>query len=209
MRGLFRRLAGRTGPALATPPAEPVFMADNPAYAAFKVGRWSYGYPTVLRYNDQAATLSVGNYCSLARGSTILLGGEHRTDLITTYPFAELYPGAEAVPPIGYSKGDVRIGHDVWIGHGATVLSGVSIGNGVVVAAGAVVTRDVPAYAVVAGNPARIIRQRFTPEVVAALQRVAWWEWEPDRVRAGLTALLSPDVERFVSAFDPTLDGRP
>jgi phosphonate metabolism protein (transferase hexapeptide repeat family) len=87
------------------------------------------------------------------------------------------------------------IGHDVWIGHGAIVKPEVTVGDGAVIAAGAVVTRDVPAYAIVAGVPAAPLRFRFPPEVIAGLQRLAWWNWDHDRLRAAL-----PDFRRLSAA---------
>lgn len=89
---------------------------------------------------------------------------------------------------------DTEIGHDVWIGHGALILPGVRVGSGAIIGAGAVVTRDVAAYSVVAGNPARPIRPRFATETVDRLLALAWWDWPLERIRAAVPALLAPDI---------------
>jgi hypothetical protein len=108
--------------------------------------------------------------------------GEHRTDLVSTYPLRTL------LTPDGRNhdateKGEIAIGSDVWIGTRAMILSGVTIGHGAVVAAGAVVTRDVPPYAIVAGVPARVLRYRFDADTIERLLAIAWWEWPDERVR--------------------------
>lgn len=119
----------------------------------YEVGRGTYGNPTVLHWGEPT-TLKVGCFCSIAADVKIFLGGNHRTDWITTYPFPAFWKSAAHIKGHPSSRGDVIIGHDVWIGEGAVILSGVRIGNGAVVAASAVVTRDVPPYGIVAGNPA-------------------------------------------------------
>ncbi|WP_353182016.1 chloramphenicol acetyltransferase [Bosea sp. (in: a-proteobacteria)] len=96
----------------------------------------------------------------------------------------------------------VTIGHDVWIGHGAIVLAGRSIGTGAVVAGGAVVTKDVPAYTIVAGNPARPIRQRFPNNISDRLQSLAWWNWEHARLRAALDDFRTLPVEDFIARYE-------
>ena len=97
----------------------------------------------------------------------------------------------------------VEIGHDVWIGHGVVVLSRRKIGTGAVIGAGSVVTKDVPPYAVVAGNPARLIRMRFTDEVAAGLQSIAWWDWPHERLRAGLANFRCMEAVDFVQKYRP------
>jgi hypothetical protein len=96
----------------------------------------------------------------------------------------------------------VRIGHDVWIGHGAIVLPGRQIGNGAIVGAGSVVTKDVPAYAIAVGNPARVLRMRFADDIVMRIQALAWWDWPHDRVQAALADFQRLTPEDFVSKYE-------
>lgn len=96
----------------------------------------------------------------------------------------------------------VTIGHDVWIGHGAIVLAGRSIGTGAVVAGGAVVTKDVPAYTIVAGNPARPVRRRFPEDIADRLQKLAWWDWEHERLRETLIDFRNLSVEDFLDRHE-------
>ncbi|MBN9444580.1 chloramphenicol acetyltransferase [Bosea sp. (in: a-proteobacteria)] len=96
----------------------------------------------------------------------------------------------------------VTIGHDVWIGHGAIVLAGRSIGTGAVVAGGAVVTKDIPAYTIVAGNPARPVRRRFPEDIADRLQKLAWWDWEHQRLRKALNDFRNLSVEDFLDRHE-------
>ena len=96
----------------------------------------------------------------------------------------------------------VIIGHDVWIGHAAIVLPGRCIGTGAVIGAGAVVTKEIPAYAVAVGNPARVIRQRFSDNTTAGLQQLAWWDWPHARLRAALPDLRALTAERFLKKYE-------
>jgi acetyltransferase-like isoleucine patch superfamily enzyme len=172
------------------------------------IGPGSYGEPEVHVFDgDPSTCLRIGAYCSIAAGVRIVLGGEHRTDWVTTSPLRIIHelPGAgqDGHP---HSKGDVTIGNDVWIGLSATILSGVKIGDGAVIAASAVVASDVPPYAIVAGNPARIVRSRFPLEVREALERIAWWDWPREKVLAAADLLCSPDIETFIRLHDPALN---
>jgi virginiamycin A acetyltransferase len=94
------------------------------------------------------------------------------------------------------------IGHDVWIGQGAKILSGVTIGNGAVVAAFALVTKDVPAYAIVGGNPAKVLSLRFSDQQIAALHRIAWWELPDAQIRDRVGHLNGSNVQTFIDFFD-------
>ena len=126
------------------------------------IGNATYGELAIYN-NNTNSSVSVGHYCSIAPNVSFLVGSDHRTDCISTYPFRAniLQNGWEAL-----SKGDIIVDDDVWIGYGAIILSGVHIGQGAVVAAGAVVNHDVPPYAIEGGVPARLIKYRFTPSVM-------------------------------------------
>lgn len=168
-----------------------------------KVGRHTYGQEQIsVRHWGEPASLSIGSFCSIADRVTVFLGGNHRLDWVTTYPFpalAERWEGAREISGHPSTNGDVRIGNDVWVGSNVTIMSGVTIGNGAAIAANSTVTRDVEPYAIVAGNPARLLRHRFDPETIAKLQALAWWDWDDERIEANLELLCSPDVDRFVN----------
>ncbi len=202
-KGLGRRFAARLRRLLFGSPAaaaETQFMAGNRRYFGYEIGEWSYGFPAVLQ-SGEGSTLQIGRFCSIANGVTILLGGDHRVDWITTYPFSVFLEEARARRGHPRSKGSVVIGHDVWIGLDATILSGVTIGNGAVVGACSVVTRSVPPFAIVAGNPARHVRYRFAEEQIRALEEIAWWSWPIERIKGALPMLLSDDLDGFLEKY--------
>lgn len=149
----------------------------------------------------------IGRFCSIAAGVRIN-PGNHPTWRASQHHFvyrAGSYDLGEDEPDFfdWRRRHKVTIGHDVWIGHGAVVLPGVSIGTGAVVGAGAVVSKPVDPYTVVAGVPARRLRDRFTPEIAAALLELAWWDWDHARLRAALPDFRALSVEAFVARYGP------
>lgn len=166
-------------------------------YPRYEIGLGSYGTPTVHDLNE-GTTLRIGSYCSIASGVQIFLGGQHRTDWVSCYPFPVYLPEAKSIPGYGGSRGDVDIGSDVWLCTGCTILSGVTVGHGAVIACGAVVSRDVPPYAIVAGNPAKVVRWRFDEITRVALLESAWWEWPEAEIRNIVGRLCSDDLAGFI-----------
>ncbi len=180
-------------------PRKPQSLQEK--YPQYEIGRKSYGDFQVLNWGE-GATLRIGAFCSIASGVQIFLGGDHRTDWVTTYPFNILWEAGKGIKGHPKTKGDVIIGNDVWIGVEAVILSGVRIGDGAVIGARAVVTKDVPPYAIVAGNPSVVVRKRFGEEIIQRLLSVKWWEWEEMRIEKALPMLLSTDVSGFLDAAE-------
>lgn len=143
--------------------------------------------------------LVIGKFCALARGVKFIMNGaNHKLSGISTYPFWIFGHGWESATPAREElpyKGDTVIGNDVWIGYEALIMPGVKVGNGAIISARAVVTADVPAYSIVGGNPAQPIRARFSPEVVAKLESLAWWDWPIELISQHLRHIVSADVE--------------
>jgi acetyltransferase-like isoleucine patch superfamily enzyme len=166
-------------------------------YPQYEYGVGSYGLPLVRDW-DEGSTLKIGAYCSIADEVKILLGGHHRTDWLTTYPFPALIEEAKNIEGYNGTHGDVVIGSDVWLCFGCTILSGVKIGEGAVVAANSVVTKDVPPYAIVAGNPAIFIRWRFPEEVRDILMQVRWWDWPVNEVREVASLLCTNEIAELM-----------
>lgn len=166
-------------------------------YPQYDVGRWTYGDPRVLSWGE-GATLKVGAFCSIADGVKVFLGGEHRMDWATTFPFNVLWDSAKHIPGHPKTKGDVVIGNDVWLGAESVILSGVTIGDGAVVGARAVVSRDVKPYAVVAGNPAMFVRKRFDDHSVARLVELKWWDFDDATIEKLLPLMLNENIGAFL-----------
>ena len=166
-----------------------------------QVGKYTYGHQDSLTHHwGEGAKVIVGSYCSLGARIEFFLGGNHRMDWFTTYPFGHLHKNifntvsGEGHP---YSKGDIVIGNDVWIGMNAKIMSGVKIGDGAVVAANSVVTKDVPEYTIVGGNPAKIIKKRFTDEIIEVLLNIKWWDWDEEKINKNLDVLCSSNIEKL------------
>ena len=168
------------------------------------IGAWTYGVPLVHDKWPNSGKLHIGKFCSIADGVEIFLGGNHRTDWITTYPFPPIWREAHWIKGHPATKGDVWIGNDVWLGTRCAIMSGVTIGDGAVVGAHAVVSRDVPAYGIVAGNPAEVKRFRFDPDTIERLLEVKWWDWPEKKIKLGLERLLSGDVKAFLEYAEQT-----
>ena len=129
------------------------------------VGKYTYGQLNVLTFDDKTK-LNIGNFCSIGPNVWFIPSADHSLNHISTYPYKVNVLG-EALE--GVAKGDIIVEDDVWIGLGATILSGVRIGQGAVIAAGAVVSKDVPPYAIVAGTPAKPLKNRVSDDIISFL----------------------------------------
>ena len=178
------------------------FLSQEPQYSSYSVGKFSYGVNSPLVFSnatgDKSGSLKIGKFCSIGSGVMILLGGEHRPDWVTTYPFSVLFKKFDDFHGASTTKGDVVIGNDVWIGMNVLILSGVKVGDGAVIGACSVVTRDVEPYAIVVGNPARLIRKRFDQAVINKLLEIKWWDWDAGRITENMPLLLSNRINEFV-----------
>ena len=173
------------------------FPASRSEGARVTLGDFTYGSPYIL--NDvEGVWCHIGKFCSIAENVVIMAGGEHRVDWITTYPFNVFMEGVSGLQGHPTSKGDVIIGNDVWIGYGSIILSGVEVGDGVAIAAGSVVTKSIPPYTIVGGNPARVIRKRFSEDIVEALLSMKWWDWSYEQIFEAIPLLQDDRVEELI-----------
>ncbi|AZO51242.1 CatB-related O-acetyltransferase [Mesorhizobium sp. M4B.F.Ca.ET.058.02.1.1] len=165
------------------------------------VGRDCHGISDGNFYNATAKSpVIIGSFCSIAPGVLFLCQGDHRTDTVSTFPFQSRTFKTKTNLEYLTSKGPIVVGNDVWIGSRAIILSGVKIGHGAVIAAGSIVTKDVEPYALVGGNPAKLIKRRFPDETVAALLEIEWWNWSIDRIKKERAAFDLP-AEEFARRF--------
>ncbi|MEA5016706.1 MAG: Vat family streptogramin A O-acetyltransferase [Candidatus Limiplasma sp.] len=145
--------------------------------------------------------LIIGKFCAIAKGIEFIMNGaNHRMNSVTTYPFNIMGHGWEKATPALEDlpfKGDTVVGNDVWIGQNVTVMPGVHIGDGAIIAAHCVVTKDVPPYHIVGGNPAKVIRKRFEDGLIRYLLELKWWDWPAPKIFENLDALCSGDLEKI------------
>ena len=165
---------------------------DNPT--GFEQNNILFNYP---EFGDR---LIIGKFCQIASGAKFIMGpANHRISSVTTYPFS-VFGGrwSEQTPPHLSQlpfKGDIVVGNDVWIGRESVIMPGVKIGDGSIIGAYAVVTRDVPPYCVVGGNPARFIKKRFHDELIQILLELKWWDFPEEKLVEFLPLLCDPDLE--------------
>lgn len=165
------------------------------------IGKHTYGHPLVWNEGSNA-NLYIGNFCSISQNVKILLGGNHRTDWVTTYPFGHVNTHLfNNFNGLGHpsSKGDVVIGNDVWIGEGSKIMSGVVIGDGAVIANNSHVVKNVEPYSIVGGNPAKLIKYRFTPEQIEKLLQIKWWNWDDGKINVFTPLLCDSNIDNFIN----------
>jgi len=186
-------------------------LCETVTHPNISVGTFSYysgyhhghSFEHCVRYLDKKRKdvdkLIIGNYCSIGSGAVFMMAGNqgHRTDWISTFPFhfqANIFKNSKNP----YKKsGDTIVGHDVWIGSEAMIMAGITIGSGAVIASRAVVTKDVEPYAVVGGNPAEVIKYRFSDEEIEKLLKLKWWDWSEEKVKENMKLLCSKDVGKL------------
>lgn len=159
---------------------------DDSFFENVKVGKYTYGPIRALYSNNPNENLSIGNYCSIGSGTTFMLGSEHSYKGISTFPFKVKCLGSRGEAE---TKGPIVLGDDVWIGEDVLVLSGVTIGQGAVVAAGSVVVKNVPPYGIVGGNPAKLIKYRFSEEIIELLILTDWSKLDELKIKDNLNVL--------------------
>jgi len=175
--------------------------------ARTKVAESSFGdYSYVVNDSDIIYT-TVGKFCSIA-AHTRINPGNHPLERVAlshfTYRSSSYNMGDDDAAFFDWRRSfRCVMGNDVWIGHGAVVLPGVKLGNGAAVGAGTIVTKDVPPFAIVVGNPGRILRYRFAPEIIEALERIAWWDWTHDQLAQGLADFRKMSADEFCRKYDP------
>ena len=169
---------------------------DNPE--KFETENVIFGY---------TSRLVIGKFCQIAYGTKFLLSdANHQINGFSTFPFFAFGSINQSCPewndykPDLPNKGDTIIGNDVWFGHESMIMPGVSIGNGAIIAARSVVTKDIPPYSIVGGNPAKILKVRFSDDVIAKLQKIQWWNWDYDKITSNIQIIVSANIEKLEKA---------
>lgn len=156
-------------------------------------------YNVLYNYDFAKVKLIIGKFCAIAAKTRFIMTGDHKLDAISTYPFPIFQQGWETVfnifdLPV---KGDIIVGNDVWFGYDCLIKGGVKIGDGAIIATRAVVVKDVPPYAIVAGNPAKVVKMRFDDKTIERLLRISWWNWDIEKINRHLTLICNLDVDRL------------
>ena len=181
-------------------------QVGDTSYTLLTAGHGTYAAQMIMDYGSLRSHILVGRYTSIGYRVIAEIGSNHNHQLVTTYPFRDFMlreqgrVGEDVNHFYESNHYQIMIGNDVWVGEGVKLLGGIRIGNGAVIGAGAVVAKDVPPYAVVVGNPARVVKYRFSREVIERLERIKWWYWDEATIRARLPEMA--DADTFSKRYD-------
>jgi acetyltransferase-like isoleucine patch superfamily enzyme len=164
------------------------------------IGPYTYGYENInlIKAGENPYNLIIKKFCSIGENLTIYMGGHHRKDWITTYPFGHRYKNVFNTfngKDHCIFKGDVVIGNDVWIGMNVFIMDGVNIGDGAIIAANSHIIKDVESYSIYGGNPAKLINYRFPKDIIDHLLKIQWWDKPIEEINSILNILCSNNYE--------------
>ena len=170
-----------------------------------KVGKYTYGHNEINHISLRGGEYKIWNFCSIASNCKIYTGrGGHRKEFVSAYPFGGIH---NDIFPNDFSrllvedKGNVIIENDVWIGQNVTIMPGVCIGSGSIIANNSHVTKSCPAYSIICGNPAIIIKKRFSEYQIEKLLEIKWWDWNNDKINKNLSLITSSDIDEFIKNY--------
>ena len=152
------------------------------------------------QYSFSKEKLIIGKFCAIAAGvKFITSSANHKLDGFSTFPFGIMGHGWEKQQDLGLlpNKGDNIVGNDVWLGCYSTIMPAVKIGDGAIIGAMSVVTKDVPPYSIVAGNPAKVVRMRFDDKTIEELLKIKWWDWSKEKITRNITAITGADLDKL------------
>ncbi len=184
--------------------ASNIFVGDYTYFDDPRNGPEAFEANNVLyNYDHSKMKLVIGKFCAIAAETRFLMTGDHKLDAISTYPFPLFQNGWETAFDLSALpvKGDIVVGNDVWFGYDSLIKGGVNIGDGAIIAARATVVKDVPPYAIVAGNPAKIVKMRFDDQTIARLLEIAWWNWSIEKINQNLSIICHLDVDGLAAAM--------
>jgi acetyltransferase-like isoleucine patch superfamily enzyme len=168
------------------------------------IGKHSYipkNY-TIMNYG-KPSIIHIGNFCSIAGGIIFFTGGNHKPFWVSTFPFSAFknsFPNTGPVQNCTFSKGAITIENDVWIGFDVTIMSGVTIENGAVIGTKSVVASNIPPYSIAIGNPCKVIKKRFSDEIIKELLEIQWWNWPVEKIKEYAVLLESENILEFIKA---------
>jgi virginiamycin A acetyltransferase len=177
-----------------------IFVGDYTYYDDPK-GPENFEKENVLyHYDFSPEKLVIGKFCAIATGAKFIMSSaNHKMDGFSTFPFSIFGHGWDKEMDLSSypNKGDTVLGNDIWIGYESTVLPGITIGDGAIIGSKAVVTKDVPPYAVVGGNPAKIIKMRFSDDIIRELLQIKWWNWSIEKITRNIPHIIGANLEKM------------
>jgi len=159
-------------------------------------------YNVLYNYDFTKVKLVFGKFCAIAAETRFIMTGDHKLDGFSTFPFPIFQNGWEGVYSIADlpTKGDIIVGNDVWFGYDSLIKGGVTIGDGAIIASRTVVVKDVPAYSIVAGNPAKVVKMRFDDKTIERLLKISWWDWPIEKINQNLSLISGADIDKLEEA---------
>jgi virginiamycin A acetyltransferase len=184
--------------------SNPQILIGDYTYYDDPCGAENFERNVLYLYPFMGDRLIIGKFCAIARDVKFIMNGaNHKMNCLSTYPFSIFGNGWERVIPPKADlpfKGDTVVGNDVWIGYDSLIMPGVKIGDGAIIAARSVVVNDVVPYSVVGGNPAKLIKSRFSPETTQSLLEIKWWDWDIEKITRNLENITSTNLLALIKA---------